>query len=258
MLKQSITDPKFYPHYQVLSNVSKSLYQTFYQGIFNGERKIATPQGGSPDDVKNAYNALYYDHPELCWLEGGYSFKSRDGQVFTVSPNYNSLARNLSHTKQKLDEAHKSFLEGVAGKTIYEAELIAHDRMVNQISYKKNSLDQTAYAALVNKQAICAGYSRAFQLLMHSLMIPCYFVSGDATPPGKRKSLAHAWNILCIQGEYYNLDLTWDDCFDKQKNGLISYNFFNCTDQKFASSHRRDEISSILPNCNGTRFAYKN
>ena len=38
--------------------------------------------------------------------------------------------------------------------------------------------NQTAYSALVNGSTVCAGYSKAFQLLMTKLGIPTYYVVG--------------------------------------------------------------------------------
>ena len=70
------------------------------------------------------------------------------------------------------------------------------------------------HIAIVNKKTVCAGYAKAFQLLLTKLNIPCYYIVGFAKE-------AHAWNIVKLDG-YYNVDLTWDDAKEQ-------YKYFNKT-----------------------------
>ena len=81
-----------------------------------------------------------------------------------------------------------------------------HDYLTNTIQYVSGSLyNQSAYSAIVNGKTVCAGYAHAFQYCMQKLGIPAAYIVGYA------KGEAHAWNILCLDGEYYGMDVTWDD-----------------------------------------------
>ena len=91
-------------------------------------------------------------------------------------------------------------------------------------------------------RTVCAGYARAFQYLLQQLEIPCYYCTGNA---GEN----HAWDIVRIGGEYYNVDVTWDDTEE------IGYDYFNKTDAEFAPTHVRTGLSVYLPACMGTEFA---
>ena len=101
------------------------------------------------------------------------------------------------------------------------------------VDYVYTDNDQNAYGALVEGKAVCAGYARAFQLLMNELDIPTYYCSG--TTYGK-----HAWNIIYINNEYYNVDVTFND----SNNTTM---FFNKNDAFFSKTHTRSEACKLLP-----------
>lgn len=64
-------------------------------------------------------------------------------------------------------------------------------------------LQYTAYAALVQKKAVCQGYANLFYRMMLELGIDCRIISGKANGGD------HAWNIVKIGNLYYNIDSTW-------------------------------------------------
>ncbi|WP_051049744.1 transglutaminase domain-containing protein [Metamycoplasma alkalescens] len=96
--------------------------------------------------------------------------------------------------------------------------------------------DETAYAALVNKEAICNGYAKAFKILMEKMGIPVSIVTGKIDEniyPGYY--LRHVWNLVEIDGEWYHIDTTSDRA--RVRNGKTSdeanYDFFLIHDDDF-------------------------
>lgn len=77
---------------------------------------------------------------------------------------------------------------------------------------------------------------------MQKLNIPCYFCMGTSNGGN------HAWNIVRIDGKYYNVDLSWDDTLG-EATGQISYSYFNLSDNTFGLDHTRSGLSKKLPNC---------
>ena len=121
----------------------------------------------------------------------------------------------------------------------YAKEKFVHDALLERISYNARAeMNQSAYSALVNGETVCAGYARAFQNISQQLGIPCYYCTGFAGE-------SHAWNIVALDDGYYNVDTTWDDT----DGG--NYDYFNKTDEDYARSHIRQELSIYLPPCNG-------
>ena len=74
----------------------------------------------------------------------------------------------------------------------------------------------TAYGALVansRNQAntcVCDGYSYAYEYLLQQAGITCTRVGGYAgSDPDSME--AHSWNLVQLDGEWYEVDATWDD-----------------------------------------------
>ncbi len=72
------------------------------------------------------------------------------------------------------------------------------------------TLKYSAYAALIDRTAVCQGYANLFYLFMQRLGIDCRIISGWGLGEGGKYE-AHAWNIVKLGKYYYNCDATWDE-----------------------------------------------
>jgi len=64
-------------------------------------------------------------------------------------------------------------------------------------------IDRTAYSALVNGVTVCQGFSLAYNYLLDQVGIDAYYVINDTQK--------HGWSMVELDGNYYHVDLTWDD-----------------------------------------------
>ncbi len=238
-------DPEFYPYYAMLDNAGQALYRQIYANA-NAVNAVFNPvEPVSQGQLRNVFMAVFNDHPELFWLNSAYRGRfDRSGTCVEIVLEFNELTDNLEASKARFREEAEKILSGAGNlSTDYEVEVYVHNALLDKISYDLRApLNQSAYSGLVNGKTVCAGYARAFQYLMTELGIPCYYCTGYAGE-------AHAWNIVRLDGEYYNVDATWDDT---EPN---TYDFFNKTDGEFGQNHRREDLSVNLPPCNGTWYA---
>ena len=233
-----------YPYYQMLSENQQSVYRQIYANAQNLTEKFAPEKTVSASDVKTAFEAVIGDHPELFWLETGYSSKYlANGQCVEIDLKYNSTTADLESARQRFDAAAQNLISGATGLSgDYEKEKYVHDALAAAVNYDLTAdMNQSAYSALVNGKSVCAGYARAYQYLLQQLGIPCYYCTGYSGGN-------HAWNIVKLDDGYYNVDVTWDDA------DTIRYDYFNRTDADFASTHVRQNLSVYLPACNGTAY----
>lgn len=237
-----------YPYYQMLSENQQSVYRQIYANAQNLTEKFAPEKTVSASDVKIAFEAVIGDHPEMFWLETGYSSKYLvNGQCVEIDLKYNSTADDLESAKQRFDAAAQNLITGADSlDSNYEKEKYVHDALASAVTYDLTAdMNQSAYSALVNGKSVCAGYARAYQYLLQQLGIPCYYCTGYSGGD-------HAWNIVKLEDGYYNVDVTWDDA------AAIRYDYFNKTDADFASTHVRQNLSVYLPACNGTAYRQEN
>ncbi|WP_219835163.1 S-layer homology domain-containing protein [Paenibacillus sp. R14(2021)] len=124
------------------------------------------------------------------------------------------------------------------GMTDYERELAIHDYLLLHTAYDYDNfrkgtvpLDSyTIYGLLHNGIAVCQGYAYTALLLLRMAGVETYYVTGTVAGG------AHAWNKVKIGGEYYNLDVTWDDPVPDAA-GRLTYGYFNVTDDELRRDH---------------------
>lgn len=237
-------DARFYPYYAMLDDTGKHLYRQIYANANALYPVFAPVEQVSMGQLRDVFSAVYNDHPELFWMETAYAGKFvGNGRCVEIDLKFNRTAQDLDTAKAVFNENANQVLSGAQNLSgNYEKEKYVHDALLDRISYNLGAeMNQSAYSALVNGQTVCAGYARAFQYLMQQLGIPCYYCTGYAGE-------SHAWNIVELDGEYYNVDTTWDD------SGQGKYDYFNKTDEDYASNHMRQELSVYLPPCNGQTY----
>lgn len=237
-------DSLMYPYYQMLDGTGQALYRQIYANANKLNKTFKPCQEITVNNLKTVFEAVYNDHPELFWLETGYGCRySKDGGCVEITLQFNETAENLEDSKITFDTKANSILDNARNLADdYEKEKYVHDSLLKLVEYQSGAaMSQSAYSALVNGKTVCAGYARAFQYLMQQLGIPCYYCTGYS---GQN----HAWNIVCLYGDYYNVDVTWDDT----QSG--TYQFFNKTDADYASTHVRRSLARQLPACNGTLY----
>lgn len=229
-------DTLFYPYFNMLTNTEQTIYRQIYANAMDKNQKFRSViKDVEIDDVQDAFVAVYYDHPELYWLDKTfYTYYRKNGDFLELDLSFNdvdpSAFENAAASLAPTGDA-------------YSMEKSVHDSLTSKNTYSYASpRNQSAYSAMVEGTSVCAGYSRAFQYLMQQQGIPCYFCVGFAGEP-------HAWNIIYLDGEYYNVDVTWDDTDDERVN---TYTYFNKSDDEYSSSHIRQGMSVNLPACNGS------
>ena len=152
------------------------------------------------------------------------------GLIYTV--NYLSDADQEAQVDQTEAEVLQSL--DLTDKTDEQKVKAIYDYICSNVSYDYTNLNDdtysqkyTAYAALIDKTAVCQGYASLFYRMSLDAGVDCRVISGDAGGP-------HAWNIVKLGDKYYNLDSTWDA-------GREEYSYFLKTMPEF-TDHTRDDV----------------
>ena len=237
-------DSLYYPYYAMLDDRGRHLYRQIYANADAVYPAFIPIEEVTAAQLRNVFSAVYNDHPELFWLETAFSYKFvSTGICVEIDLQFNRTVQDLGSAKTAFNDQVAGIIAGAQNLSDdYAKEKYVHDLLLDRISYSRSAeLNQSAYSALVNGQTVCAGYSRAFQHILMQLGIPCYYCTGYAGE-------SHAWNIILLSDGFYNVDTTWDD------TGSGSYEYFNKTDEDYATTHVRKELSVYLPPCDGLTY----
>lgn len=256
---------KDYYGYQQLSKKGGDLL-TAYLRIASAVEQMETDEvfiadlNLTADEAKLSY--LYYraDFPQHFWLDSKYSLISSGNKPVNLKLYYNMTKAQRDSAQKNVRSVAVQILSGITtSMNTYQREKYIHDQLVKRIEYDTSFSKahiHNLYGALVNKFAVCEGYSRAFQYLLYQAGIQCLFVSGTGTNLSGRTE-KHAWNIAKIDGSYYFVDVTWDDPVSlNSSNKPICYAYFNGTTQQFSRDHKPDSDNYPLPACTATACNY--
>lgn len=234
----SLEDDTFYYYYSKISSEERLLYNAMLALCMNTrsgeypEESCLISLNPSGDEFAQsytrAYNALVTDHPELFWVAQGRShFECRYyvlpslGGKFTVVLSIPDPYDNHFQEQEELKNAADALLENVDfSLSDPQIALQIHDLLIDSAWYNtqagEDDYAHTAYGALVRDSsgnpggALCDGYSMAYEYLLQKAGIPCTMVCGYAGESDQNNE-KHAWNLICLDDEWYEVDATWDD-----------------------------------------------
>lgn len=182
------------------------------------------------DDFALIYANVINDHPDLFYVSSsvGYSYYENAGTVATVYPCYSVESKDIEAAK-KIYNKGLMYAVDLVDDSMDDVQkaLVIHDYLCMNALYPKltNSSDDkqiyhSAYGFFYDGKVVCAGYALAYSAIMNYLGVPCKYVISNA--------MAHAWNIIQINGKWYNVDLTYDDLYMTQGENAYSMVAHNC------------------------------
>lgn len=239
----------------------------------------------STDTVKKCLYALQNDHPEIFWIASGF--------ICGYTSKYTSIKLMSIFSKPQKQKAEKELEDKIKeivskipnNSSDYEKELYIHDYIIKNCKYAKSILKLwqehektnsyysnnknnipyneqcrifTPYACLISNAAVCEGISKAFQMLCSRVGIDSRVIVGF------RGKEPHMWNLVKIDGEWYQIDVTWDENSDFKE-----YTYFNLNDNQIKQDHTitKQLVGNItwpsdkrynfkLPECNSQKYNY--
>lgn len=215
--------------------------QRIYRMILPAVRDCVAGQIGLGNCLDNALNdlsvaffAVSYDYPEIYWMPKHYRY-STIASYFSISFEdendslYLFSREEIAADTEEFEDAVTRITDKIdPGMSDFEKEEILIRELCKRARYTEEG-DKTlysAYGALVNGEAVCEGYARAFQLLCNRVSIPCKLVVGESQGEG------HMWNLVQIENNWYHMDPTWMDIAE-----VPDFYYFNVSTRRITEDH---------------------
>lgn len=216
------------------------------------------------DKIFKCLRHIRYCHPELFFVNGKASIKkwsSANGhlsKIVLMGIKYDFDATEYHVRKYKFDQVVNEAMSCIGG-IVDEAEkaLKLHDFLAGLCDYDivalKDSassyLARSAYSALVRRKAVCEGYAMAYYHLMNMAGIASGYAHGIG--------ISHIWNYVRVNGNWYHVDVTWDDPVYKGIGRIgkrISHENFLMSDKKAKETGHKCWDVCGLPKAIDERF----
>ena len=129
-------------------------------------------------------------------------------------------------------------------QTDLEKVFYVHEWLVQNIAYDREHLsddvqdDHNLRGALLEGSAVCDGYAKTYALTLRKLGITGVLVTS--------KDIGHAWNMVELDGNWYQVDCTWDDPVDgSDQLGYCMHKHLLCTTEEMNTNHNDDGDDSV-------------
>ena len=169
-------------------------------------------------------------------------YYSRDtGLAVAIGLEY-CTAQDVAAMQVKLDQLVDQ--ANTLCQTDMEKVFYVHEWLVQNIAYDREHLsddvqdDHNLRGALLDGTAVCDGYAKTYALTLRKLGITGVLVTS--------KDIGHAWNMVELDGNWYQVDCTWDDPVDgSDQLGYCMHKHLLCTTEEMNTNHSDDGDDSV-------------
>lgn len=254
-VKESPNGSRYKTYFFQLAPVEKQAYNLILEEIYDMPERILVPDL-SENQLDRVFKSLLNDNPDLIFLGRKCRLNSELWNTF-ISFDYIMTKEEYDKARSEMSLKRDLIIASLSDLTDeFKTELEIHDYIISNCVYKLEEevySYSSAYGALVDGKAACEGYSKAAKYVFDKVGIESILVSGKASGDGRGDG-DHMWNIVKINGNYYHLDLTWDDPVSSNSSSSMSvHTYFNLTDDAIGINH---SDFSYTPGCTATDENY--
>lgn len=147
--------------------------------------------------------------------------------------NINLLSEYLTSGFQFEDEKFAAIYFWIAKNIDYDVNSRYKSPVYKTVSY-------IVYEIMKKRKGVCQHYSELFAELSKLAGLESYVVNGYGKENGKIMDLAHAWNVIKVEGEFYFVDVTWGAGHINSEGKYVrdfSLSYFMVAPEKFIDEH---------------------
>ena len=241
-------------YYEQLNKEQQRAYYAMKEGLLNLRDSFAVPML-SRKELSDIYFMIRMDCPAL-FYSVTFTYKYYpDSTAVEMTPQYLFPKNKIKEHCQAMESRVKKLAHQAADLDEKGKELFIHDFIVKNVKYDKlkKEYSHEIIGALGNGVAVCEGMAKAVKILCDELNLWCIIAVAEANPD-KGIKYRHAWNIIRIGGQYYHLDVTFDNTLSK--DDTVRYDYVNLSDRQMFRDH--EPVIWKVPVCNDNDgFYYK-
>lgn len=219
----SYVDPKLLTHAEAIAETVAD-FGTSYK----------FEDGISVSDLRTVMSVVLNNNPEYFHLSAAYQYtydRKRPEIALEVLLKYKMTPEEYAAAAIEVQTwVNKVVSLTDPSFTEFEYALFFHDYLASNYEYDATEPARDVYSFIKTGTGVCQSYTYVYELLLSAVGIESTFASSD--------EMNHIWNIVKIDGEWYHVDLTWDDPIGGAP-GEAHHDFFLMSDEEiFAKSKK--------------------
>ncbi|MBQ5332848.1 MAG: hypothetical protein J6K92_06275 [Oscillospiraceae bacterium] len=243
--------------YNTLNDQEKALYADILEAAKSVKTKVKVDESVTDEMWLKVYGCLYMQEPQLFWLASKGVTKGKL-RYWEVDPDL------IASMQKEIEKNAAEVLAKADGKDTFGKLKVFHDYItLNNNFVKEEGFNQTIYGGFVNGEIQCEGYAKTMQYLCDMSGIESVVVVGSI-----ESNDSHAWNVVKVDGDWYNLDCTWDDPILKEVDETtLRYRYFLVPDEWIHNKSHFNVNTKVSgtqikyfdpPKCTATKMNYFN
>lgn len=202
-----------------------------------------------PEELSSIISSVIKDDPYLFFVNGQMSYSYRPGgHVISLSPTYCLVGEDAFNA---WEICRMRVREMAAEAMKYSGEiaraLFLHDEICRLYRYDEELKSDSIYGFFMTGKGTCQAYTQLYTAVLRECGIDSHYVASD--------TIEHIWNYVKIDGEWYHVDLTWDDSVSNESG--VSRRHFLCSDEAAKARGHKDWYSVVSVNCVSEKFSEK-
>ena len=230
----------------VSADKSRTAEERLTEGFYGFEEVIDISEFAlTPTELLHIFSCVIKDDPYLFFVGRNlrYSYKT-NGCVLTLTPQY-------TMTREEYEISLAYCVERVGAiaalaehyKSESEKALFLHDYICEGFEYDYELKNDGVYDFLITGRGTCEAYMLLYSALLRECGIESHFAASDL--------LTHIWNIVRIDGEWYHVDVTWDDSASEEG---VSRRHFLLSDEAAMKKGHGDWYLPIDAECSSEKY----
>ena len=249
-------------YYSKLTAVEKGCYNKILKGIRCGDLMIRVSPFMDSEKMTNIITSVKYDHPEIFYVNFNDLKFIKTPIEIVYQVNYTVKVVLRKDFIKEFNTKINSIVNEANGQNLkddYEKCRWVHNYLVKNVRYNYDALRQPdkypdsfgVRGVFYDKLAVCEGVSKAFKVLCDRLGVETLIAFGTASLEGIGIGMPHAWNIVCLDGQFSHIDVTWDMGMS-QTSKYTRFDYFCLPDRYMKVDH----VYEKLPECVTDSFSY--
>lgn len=208
----------------------------------NFETTCSVKEYGITLDEARAIMSEIMNQYEFYYIGGcSYEFYRFNNAAGSITFSYKATKSEVDAASKKIDAIAAMKPDDIT--TDVDIALWLHDYICVNYEYDTTYKNYCPNEMLRDGRGVCQAYTELYGLLLEHFGIESYYVSSDA--------MSHAWNVVKINGEWYHIDVTWDDP-TPDRSGRAKHEYFLRSDKKITELNHHDWESDIK--CTSTKY----